>query len=67
MVLQPQRGSFVFMAEKNTPDVDEASEEYQEYLAQQNSGAMGESLGWSRLREISDQSLEALVGSPVMN
>lgn len=66
LALQGTRGTYAYMVEKVIPELDQESADYQDYIAQR-SGALSESMGWSRLREITDQSLEAVVGSPVLN
>jgi peptidyl-prolyl cis-trans isomerase D len=61
MILQGQEGIFAYMQDKVVPEIDKESEAYQEYLAERTS-FVSDGMGWSRLREISDQSLSALLG-----
>jgi len=66
MVLQGNRGTYAFMEEKVVLELDLDSVEYNDYLTQR-SGALSNSMGWSRLREITDRSLEAVIGTPAIN
>ncbi|NDV62538.1 hypothetical protein G0Q06_08755 [Puniceicoccales bacterium CK1056] len=61
MVLQANEGIFAYVAERSIPEIDTESEAYQTFLSQRNL-AMNQSMGWARLREITDQSLNALLG-----
>jgi peptidyl-prolyl cis-trans isomerase D len=61
MILQGQEGIFAYMQGKVVPEIDTESEDYQEYLAERTS-FVSDGMGWTRLREISDQSLSALLG-----
>jgi peptidyl-prolyl cis-trans isomerase D len=61
MILQGQEGIFAYMQSKVVPEIDTGSEDYQEFLAERTS-FVRDGMGWSRLREISDQSLSALLG-----
>lgn len=65
MILQGQAGIFAYMKSKSVPELDTGSEGYQEFLADRTS-FVSESMGWARLREISDQSLSALLGPTEM-
>lgn len=62
MILQQDEGTFVYIQDLIVPEVDTASEEYQTYLSQRT-GNLNEAMGWARLREITDQSLNALLGT----
>jgi hypothetical protein len=61
MILQSQAGLFAYMKTKVVPEIDTESEAYQEYIADRTN-FVSDGMGWSRLREISDQSLSALLG-----
>jgi peptidyl-prolyl cis-trans isomerase D len=61
LILQADKGTFAYVAEKSIPEVDTNSGEYKAYMDQRNL-AMNETMGWARLREITDQSLNALLG-----
>lgn len=61
LILQADTGIFAYVVEKSIPEVDTGSEEFKDYLEQRNV-AMNETMGWARLREITDQSLNALLG-----
>jgi peptidyl-prolyl cis-trans isomerase D len=65
MALQADRGTFLFMAAKSVPEIDTESEDYQEYLAQREQ-MLNDAMGWARLREITDQSLTALLGTSLL-
>lgn len=62
MILEGDQGTFVYMAEKDIPEVDTESEEFKEFLAQRET-ALNQAMGWARLREITDQSLESILGT----
>lgn len=64
MSIQEERGTFAYMAERSVPEIDYTSEEFTDY-AENRQNAMGDSLGWVRLREITDQNLGSLLGGPV--
>lgn len=64
MSIQQERGTFAYMAERSVPEIDYTSEEFTEY-AENRRNAMGDTLGWVRLREITDQNLGSLLGGPV--
>lgn len=64
MSLQENRGTFAYMKQRSVPSVDFSSEEFTTY-AQRRQNAMGDTLGWVRLREITDQNLGSLLGGPV--
>jgi hypothetical protein len=61
MVILGDAGTFAYMAERNTPEIEPDSEEFRNFLANRNE-AMNEALGWARLREITDESLNTLFG-----
>jgi len=61
MILQDNRGTFAFVAERSIPEVDAAGEEFLAFVAERR-GFLSETMGWARLREISDQSLTRLLG-----
>lgn len=61
MVIQGDEGRFAYVVDKSIPEIDTQSEEYQTFISQRNL-AMNQSMGWARLREITDQSLNALLG-----
>jgi hypothetical protein len=65
MILEPDRGTFLFMAEKSVPEIDPDSEEYAAYLARRDQ-AINEAMGWARLREITDKGLNALLGTSML-
>jgi hypothetical protein len=65
MILEEDRGTFLFMAEKSVPDIDPDSEEYAAYLARRDR-AINEAMGWARLREITDKGLNALLGTSML-
>lgn len=62
MNLSANEGTFVYMQDKTVPQLDTDSEEYQEFLAQRTA-SLNQAMGWSRLREITDQGLNALLGT----
>ena len=61
MVISANEGALVYIAEKAIPEIDDTSEDYKTYL-EQRSGALSDAMGWARLREITDNSLSALMG-----
>ncbi len=63
MVINGNKGSIAYMADKEIPQVDVESEEYLSYV-DQRMGALSASMGWARLREIKDRSVAALLGTP---
>ena len=63
MVIGDNKGSIAYMANKEIPEVDVNSEDYIAF-ADQRMGALGDTMGWSRLREIKDKSVAALLGTP---
>ncbi len=65
MVIVGDRGTFSYMVEKVVPEVDTSSDEYQAFL-EQREGILANAMGWARLREITDNSLSALMGTPVV-
>ncbi|MGA1205454.1 MAG: hypothetical protein ACO3ZW_06575 [Opitutales bacterium] len=64
MVINGDRGSFAYMADKVVPVIEKDSEAYRTFV-ENRKGALSESMGWARLREITDNSLSALMSSPV--
>jgi hypothetical protein len=64
MVINGDRGSFAYMADKVVPVIEKDSEAYRTFVKNRK-GALSESMGWARLREITDNSLSALMSSPV--
>lgn len=63
MVIIDNKGTIAYMADKEIPEVDVDSEEFRSF-ADQRIGALGDSMGWARLREIKDRSIAALLGTP---
>ena len=65
MVISGDQGTLAYVAEKEVPEVDTGSEDYQDFVAQRT-GFFNDALGWARLREITDTSLSSLLGtSPI--
>jgi peptidyl-prolyl cis-trans isomerase D len=62
MVINGDQGIFGYIASREAPEIDESSEEYLAYV-NQRSNALGEAMGWARLREITDNSISRLMGS----
>lgn len=62
MLIQASEGLFVYVQEKNVPELEADSEDFQAYVTQRTS-MLAEVMGWARLQEITDQSLTALLGS----
>lgn len=62
MVMQAQRGTFAYIAEREVPEIEADSEGFNEFIARRED-AMNDAMGWARLREITDQSLTSLLGT----
>jgi peptidyl-prolyl cis-trans isomerase D len=62
MVINGNQGTFAYIAKREAPEIDESSEEFATY-ASARANALGEAMGWARLREITDISLSNLMGS----
>lgn len=63
MTISGDKGTISYMVEKIVPEVDTSSEAYRAF-AEQRLGFLNNSMGWARLREIKDNSIAALLGSP---
>jgi peptidyl-prolyl cis-trans isomerase D len=63
MVIEGNGGTFAYIAGKTAPELDTSSEAFNAYL-EQRSEALGDAMGWARLREITDNSLSSLIGTP---
>ena len=64
MVINNERGSFAYMASRTEPEIDTDGEQYVRYT-QQRQSAIGDTLGWVRLREMTDQNLGSVLGGTV--
>ena len=64
MVITGEQGTFAYMAARNEPAIDTDSEEFVSY-AQRRKSALGDTLGWVRLREMTDQNLGSVLGDTV--
>ncbi|HKJ91476.1 MAG TPA: hypothetical protein VJ960_10115, partial [Oceanipulchritudo sp.] len=62
MVMQAQRGTFAYIAEREVPEIEADSEGFNEFIARRED-AMNDAMGWARLREITDQGLTSLLGT----
>ena len=62
MVMQAQRGTFAYLAEREVPEIEADSEGFEEFVARRED-ALNDAMGWARLREITDQSLTSLFGT----
>lgn len=62
MVIQQDRGTFSYMERKEVPEIDTNSAEYREYISMRGA-ALSQSMGWARLREITDTGLATLFDS----
>ncbi len=61
MILQDNRGTFAHIVQRSAPEVDLADAAFLAFVEQRR-GLFTESLGWARLREISETSLNRLLG-----
>lgn len=66
MVLQDGEGVLACVLEKSQPEMDPDSEEFQQFVARR-SGNLSQAMGWARLREISDTSLNSVLGPTALN
>jgi peptidyl-prolyl cis-trans isomerase D len=64
MVMGEERGTFAYMAAREVPEIDTDAEEFVSY-AQRRKSALGDTLGWVRLREMTDRSLGTVLGDTV--
>lgn len=62
MVMQDQRGTFAYVADREVPEIEADSEGFNEFIARREE-ARNDAMGWARLREITDQSLNSLLGT----
>jgi len=62
MVINGNKGTFSYMADKIVPEVDTNSVEYNTFV-DQRMGVLDNAMGWARLREIKDNSVAALLGT----
>ena len=62
MIINDNRGTFAYLSEKTLPELDPEAEEYQEFLNLRGSRS-DNAMGWARIRQITDQGLEALFPS----
>ncbi|MEX0330931.1 MAG: SurA N-terminal domain-containing protein [Puniceicoccaceae bacterium] len=61
MVINGNQGSFACVTSKEVPQVDASDEEFIAFVAQRTN-VLGGAMGWARLREITDNSLNQLIG-----
>jgi peptidyl-prolyl cis-trans isomerase D len=64
MVILEDKGILACIREKSVPEIDTLSEDYKAFVEQRTDG-FSDAMGWARLREITDTSLNALMGPPV--
>jgi len=61
MVIDANFGTIIYMQNKEVPEIDRESEEFQEFVSQRTA-FLNEAMGWARLREITDKTLTAVLG-----
>lgn len=64
MVMGEEKGTFAYMAAREVPEIDTDADEFVSY-AQRRKSALGDTLGWVRLREMTDRSLGTVLGDTV--
>lgn len=62
MIINDNRGTFAYLSEKTLPELNPDAEDYQEFLNLRGSRS-DNAMGWARIRQITDQGLEALFPS----
>lgn len=62
MIINDNRGTFAYLSEKALPELDPEAEDYQDFLNLRGSRS-DNAMGWARIRQITDQGLEALFPS----
>jgi peptidyl-prolyl cis-trans isomerase D len=61
MIILENTGTLAYMEERETVDIDDASEAFQTFLDDRKA-MLEQAMGWARLREITDTSLASIIG-----